>query len=83
MILLCDKPPAGWYCTRGAGHTGPCAAHQHDVRDDHTTAEAIVWAAAYAGWLSLVRPSQDQTLMHRDAADRANAAVMSWREVRT
>jgi len=23
----CKIPPAGWYCTRARGHTGPCAAH--------------------------------------------------------
>ncbi len=23
---FCDKAPAGWYCTRDAGHDGPCAA---------------------------------------------------------
>jgi formylmethanofuran dehydrogenase subunit E len=23
----CELPPAGWYCTRGAGHSGPCAAY--------------------------------------------------------
>lgn len=23
----CPVPPAGWYCTRQAGHDGPCAAH--------------------------------------------------------
>lgn len=23
----CTLPPEGWYCTRGAGHDGPCAAH--------------------------------------------------------
>jgi hypothetical protein len=22
----CTVPPAGWYCTRAAGHDGPCAA---------------------------------------------------------
>jgi hypothetical protein len=22
----CAIPPVGWYCTRRAGHTGPCAA---------------------------------------------------------
>lgn len=22
----CDLPPPGWYCTRGKGHPGPCAA---------------------------------------------------------
>ena len=24
----CKKPPVGWYCTRAAGHEGPCAALQ-------------------------------------------------------
>ena len=24
--ILCDKPPAGWSCSRPAGHKGPCAA---------------------------------------------------------
>lgn len=23
----CNLPPEGWYCTRGLGHEGPCAAH--------------------------------------------------------
>jgi len=23
---VCDLPPGGWYCTRIAGHDGPCAA---------------------------------------------------------
>lgn len=27
-IPPCDKAPAGWRCTRGAGHQGPCAAEQ-------------------------------------------------------
>lgn len=26
MTADCAKVPAGWYCTRGAGHEGPCAA---------------------------------------------------------
>lgn len=26
----CDRPPTGWYCSRGAGHDGPCnAVHLH------------------------------------------------------
>lgn len=29
----CTKPPAGWRCTRGAGHDGPCAA-VHESMDD-------------------------------------------------
>lgn len=24
----CPLPPNGWYCTRGEGHEGPCAAHR-------------------------------------------------------
>lgn len=26
MTQTCDKAPAGWSCTREAGHDGPCAA---------------------------------------------------------
>ncbi len=26
----CQSPPDGWYCTRDAGHSGPCAAHRLD-----------------------------------------------------
>jgi hypothetical protein len=24
--MTCEVPPKGWYCTRTAGHAGPCAA---------------------------------------------------------
>jgi hypothetical protein len=27
---LCGLPPDGWYCTRGAGHPGPCAARAYE-----------------------------------------------------
>lgn len=27
LVGPCDLPPHGWYCTRGKGHEGPCAAH--------------------------------------------------------
>lgn len=25
-VTACDKPPAGWTCSRDKGHSGPCAA---------------------------------------------------------
>lgn len=25
-VRTCNRPPAGWYCTRDFGHAGPCAA---------------------------------------------------------
>lgn len=25
-LMPCTRPPAGWRCTRGIGHEGPCAA---------------------------------------------------------
>lgn len=31
MTMLCTLPPAGWHCTRVAGHVGPCAAVQVNV----------------------------------------------------
>jgi hypothetical protein len=47
-MSICALPPAGWICTRGAGHGGPCAAHTTEalirdairyrfLRDDETT----------------------------------------------
>jgi hypothetical protein len=30
---LCGLPPDGWYCTRGAGHPGPCAARAYEEAD--------------------------------------------------
>jgi hypothetical protein len=27
-VTACDKPPAGWTCSRDKGHAGPCAASQ-------------------------------------------------------
>ena len=26
--LNCNKAPEGWFCSRGYGHDGPCAAHK-------------------------------------------------------
>lgn len=26
--MICDRPPAGWVCTRPFDHVGPCAAKQ-------------------------------------------------------
>jgi ABC-type antimicrobial peptide transport system ATPase subunit len=30
--ITCKVPPSGWYCTRPAGHAGPCAAWPEDHR---------------------------------------------------
>lgn len=27
-MTLCSVPPQGWWCSRDAGHEGPCAARQ-------------------------------------------------------
>lgn len=32
VAKCCTVPPPGWYCTRAAGHEGPCAAHQSSVQ---------------------------------------------------
>lgn len=29
--VTCDLPPEGWHCTRGGGHSGPCAAVPNPV----------------------------------------------------
>lgn len=33
-VTECDQPPAGWYCTRGKGHDGPCAAWPESHRGE-------------------------------------------------
>lgn len=35
--LDCNKPPEGWYCTRGRGHEGPCAAVPRHPETDWPT----------------------------------------------
>lgn len=30
----CKLPPPGWFCTRAAGHAGPCAAYETAVPAD-------------------------------------------------
>lgn len=39
----CDRPPEGWYCTREAGHSGPCAAHEGErpVKTDQSLEDII------------------------------------------
>ena len=41
----CTKPPAGWRCTREAGHSGPCAAVHASMDPD---AQVDLLAAAKA-----------------------------------
>lgn len=44
-VILCEIPPAGWYCTRGHGHDGPCAAHREDFETVDATPE---WSLQHA-----------------------------------
>jgi len=38
----CALPPAGWRCTRGAGHTGPCAAVPTASEDFDRAVDAVM-----------------------------------------
>jgi hypothetical protein len=33
-IGTCTRPPAGWTCSRGLGHDGPCAASPPQITED-------------------------------------------------
>lgn len=52
----CDRAPSGWYCTRTAGHGGPCAAHPEipvDWDEDEVTpliTEPYVMCPACPAW---------------------------------
>lgn len=40
----CRVPPPGWYCTRWAGHDGPCAAYLIvNVVNDRTYGDGLPW----------------------------------------
>jgi hypothetical protein len=45
MSKTCTVPPAGWVCTREAGHLGPCAAIQAtylNLASDTPLTEALI-----------------------------------------
>ena len=39
----CTVPPPGWFCTRDAGHDGPCAAHPNTRRWGGSVGALSVW----------------------------------------
>lgn len=39
----CTVPPEGWYCTRTAGHEGPCAAIPSDDADNFTPEQEAIY----------------------------------------
>lgn len=48
----CEVPPAGWWCSRGSGHEGPCAARQiGDADDEDPTDTHTPWYTRW--WRSL------------------------------
>lgn len=44
----CDRPPAGWKCSRGYGHSGPCAAVRRPATSHPEPAQRIPTAASPA-----------------------------------
>ena len=44
----CDKPPAGWRCTREPDHAGPCAAVPVDAIHPTIAAEIVAMAVTLA-----------------------------------
>lgn len=34
VVDCCGIPPDGWFCTRGQGHAGPCAARPNLPKTD-------------------------------------------------
>ena len=47
--LNCNKAPEGWFCSRGYGHDGPCAAHKVWA-DAHDELYALAKAATPGPW---------------------------------
>lgn len=58
----CSVPPAGWYCTRQRGHTGPCAAWPEAARNSGNVISDADWdrirtRAAYPSEVAPVSPA--------------------------
>lgn len=70
----CTVPPGGWYCTRGAGHDGPCAAWPDASAELQALAEKMVKAL---GWGDLydARETTIVGICARAAADHFAARV--------
>lgn len=63
-MASCTIPPEGWFCTRTAGHEGPCAAHQHS-------------AAMFNGWASptLGRVYSEVEKLRADLAQNSESGI--------
>jgi multisubunit Na+/H+ antiporter MnhB subunit len=46
-VNCCEKPPAGWLCTREAGHDGPCAAVREVEQGFELEEEGISFRRAF------------------------------------
>ena len=71
----CTVPPSGWWCSRKAGHPGPCAAREA-IRADYTpTTESIRYlATSESTWLFHQPELFDRWLAAHDAEIRAESA---------
>jgi hypothetical protein len=58
--IACAVPPAGWHCTRKAGHSGPCAAYP---TPPEAPASAPAAPHAPAGW-KLVPVEPTEAMVH-------------------
>jgi hypothetical protein len=41
LLSGCPIPPPGWFCTRGAGHEGPCAAVAWKPRHPYRVGDVV------------------------------------------
>lgn len=46
----CDLPPSGWFCTRGKGHQGPCAAPPPASTNRLKDAQIVALADKHFDW---------------------------------
>lgn len=79
---VCTVPPAGWWCSRPAGHDGPCAARE--VKPDpkwmaqHHYARDL--AEVERAMASRLRPIDPDAAAEHDekAAEHARLSEKSW-----
>lgn len=76
-LKSCNKAPAGWYCTRGHGHPGPCAAEP--IPEGVLRPEKSGGPTSYY-LCDVVRPNQGKVPYQAECGDIIEALGMNFNE---
>lgn len=74
MPELCRQPPVGWWCSREAGHKGPCAARAEPVAMHLLHADRVV-IAVLASTIKLQEHLKNRPKVLRDLPYETQLAI--------